>query len=165
MEVVVMVTNWAERFGFSKEEAPLGGIPTARGRQQIVDNQQQQEQFDWLKEFQQAGLTGQFRGNDTLANRQFQDQSARGWAGNALGQSQLAHSQNAFNNLSAYQQAQIDQSEEAQALKLIQWAKEISATTGIPFESLLQGTGATPPTTASNKGNTGLGGGGMHMIR
>jgi hypothetical protein len=119
------VNNWAEKFGFSREEAPMGGIPTLQARQRVFNNNMEQDKFDWLKTFQEAGLTGmydgnktwgrtvdesnltgQFEGNDTFAREKFNDSSALGWANHALSKDRNALSREQFDWNKAIQEAQ-----------------------------------------------------------
>jgi hypothetical protein len=115
MEVFNMATNWMDKFGFNREEAPMGGIPTLQARQRVFNNNMEQDKFDWLKTFQEAGLTGMydgnktwgrtvdesnltgmFEGNDTFAREKFNDSSALGWAGHALAKDRNALSRQQF---------------------------------------------------------------------
>jgi hypothetical protein len=119
-----MTTNWADKFGFSREEAPMGGIPTLQARQRVFNNNMEQDKFDWLKTFQEAGLTGMydgnktwgrtvdeatltgmFEGNDTLAREKFNDSSALGWANHALSKDRFGLQQDQFDWNKAIQEA------------------------------------------------------------
>lgn len=104
------MNNLAKRFGFTQEQAPLGGIPTLQARQRLDDNEMAQAQltgmfrgnptfareqwidstahrdkaFDWAKLLDEAQLTGMWNGNPTFQREQWQDSSKLNWANHAL---------------------------------------------------------------------------------